>query len=261
MDAVHHVSSDFASWKQSLRCAERNDAMQNFTEPSRQHWREPAHPNLCCVRRLGASGCFRGAFDGRVEIENVDEELREDRPATKAARERMNEQIMRVMASEFGVEAWSVEPSVSRWLTYQPKAIGFSSPTWKELHADYFESDQYVFSAVLYLGEEDDDAIGRVGGQTGLADEFWPPPPPAASNLFGLWPNSSGTVHLKRGALIEPKRGRLLLFSSGGENWHSPLAVTRGRRSTYHAWFKCHPECEDRARKEQREQRERQREL
>ena len=44
--------------------------------------------------------------------------------------------------------------------------------------------------------------------------------------------------------------------SSDFASWKQSL-----RCSTYHAWFKCHPECEDRARKEQREQRERQREL
>lgn len=44
---------------------------------------------------------------------------------------------------------------------------------------------------------------------------------------------------LTRGVIVEPLRGRLVVFTGGGENYHAPLAVTQGRRSTFHAWFKC----------------------
>ena len=51
--------------------------------------------------------------------------------------------------------------------------------------------------------------------------------------------DESGVATLVGGLVVEPRRGRLVLFSGGGENYHAPPAVTRGRRTTFHAWFKC----------------------
>jgi hypothetical protein len=48
---------------------------------------------------------------------------------------------------------------------------------------------------------------------------------------------------LTRGVIVEPRRGRLVLFTGGGENYHAPLTVERGRRTTFHAWFQCR--CEE----------------
>ena len=51
---------------------------------------------------------------------------------------------------------------------------------------------------------------------------------------------ADGTVTLVRhGLVVEPVRGRLVVFSAGGENYHTPLAVGRGARRTFHAWFSC----------------------
>ena len=41
------------------------------------------------------------------------------------------------------------------------------------------------------------------------------------------------------GIIVEPKPGRLVIFSSGAENFHSPMVVKQGNRPTYHFWFKC----------------------
>jgi len=60
----------------------------------------------------------------------------------------------------------------------------------------------------------------HAGGETGIADEL----------------DAEGLVE---GIVVEPKRGRLLLFSGGGENYHAPMDVRRGRRAAWHAWFTC----------------------
>jgi hypothetical protein len=64
------------------------------------------------------------------------------------------------------------------------------------------------------------------GGETGIADEL----------------DAEGLVE---GIVVEPRRGRLLLFSGGGENYHTPLNVVRGRRAAWHGWFTCAPPAEN----------------
>ena len=44
---------------------------------------------------------------------------------------------------------------------------------------------------------------------------------------------------LRRGLVVAPKRGRVVLFSGGGENIHTALPVRAGRRQTIQAFFKC----------------------
>jgi hypothetical protein len=109
--------------------------------------------------------------------------------------------------------------------------------------------------------------VPRVGGETGIADELAQDP-------------STGQPVLVRGHIIEPRpgrlsvaqsalqsvtagdppdgrssehaaplnralvhrTGRLVLFSGGGENYHSPIELSQGRRTTFHVWFHC--DCE-----------------
>jgi hypothetical protein len=131
-----------------------------------------------------------------------------------------------VLEREFGVR--EVQVSTARRKDYERPASKSASEAhneWSQLHADYYESAGYVFSAVLFLGEEEGDVEPRAGGETGLAD--------------ALAHDDGGGVTLVGGLVVEPRRGRLVIFSGGGENYHAPLPVTRGRRTTFHAWFKC----------------------
>lgn len=48
-----------------------------------------------------------------------------------------------------------------------------------------------------------------------------------------------GDAQLAAGVLVEPRRGRLVLFSGGGENYHAPLPVAQGRRTSFQVWFGC----------------------
>ena len=117
------------------------------------------------------------------------------------------------------------------------------------MHADYFESKLYVYTAILY-DEQPEDLIG---GETALVD-FVPVQTDHGSTAFGLQSDTgvkkntakqtlenaaTQPLKLTSGMVVEPKPGRLVLFSSGGENFHAPLEVVRGKRPTFHFWFKC----------------------
>ena len=116
------------------------------------------------------------------------------------------------------------------------------------MHADYFESSDYVYTAILY----DDPPEDLVGGETVLVDfmtEFSggtkENPEEVSSNervTFGMRMEDTNITHnhdykeyttrakaraakianrppieLTPGMIVEPKHGRLVVFSAGGE--------------------------------------------
>ena len=56
---------------------------------------------------------------------------------------------------------------------------------------------------------------------------------------FGMTNGEQPQFEVSDGIIVEPKPGRLVLFSSGAENFHFPMVVKQGKRPTYHFWFKC----------------------
>ena len=77
---------------------------------------------------------------------------------------------------------------------------------------------------MLFLGEEETDPVPLRGGELGMAD------------LLEATPEGA---RLLAGSVVEPRRGRLVLFSGGGENYHAPLPVMQGRRTSFQVWFEC----------------------
>ena len=240
-------ASAHAQWSQFLPCAtERNEVLHNFTAHHRSPWRSPPITSLGCLRHR----CFRGVFDGRVQLSHAAVEAR--RTGTLATHNRSHglhdaaaqqsyvEQMARVLAAEFGVDTAALSVSTRRLKAYEsaepshlPNAGALQHGSeqnpcpgrFEQIHCDYYESANYVFTGVLYLGDEDADAQPRVGGETALVD--------------AMRHGEGGECELSRGVVVEPKPARLLLFTSGGENYHAPLAVSRGRRTTYHVWWHC----------------------
>jgi len=78
-----------------------------------------------------------------------------------------------------------------------------------------------------------------VGGETGMIDI--PPLGHPYEPAFEIKKDQDGHDRsvIKHGIVVEPVRGRLVLFTGGGENFHSPLSVKAGKRKTYHAWIEC----------------------
>ena len=116
-----------------------------------------------------------------------------------------------------------------------------------------------MYIAIIY----DEPPANLLGGETALVD-FRPPstkPDEVFSGdetvEFGMKVNESETsfvraggktskpdpgsqpIDFQSGLIVEPKRGRIVLFSAGGENFHAPMEVKRGGRPTFHVWFTC----------------------
>ena len=88
-------------------------------------------------------------------------------------------------------------------------------------HVDSARPTNWHYTCLLYVGEHDPDKFA--GGETLLIDEV------------------SKTGAVKRGLLVEPRRQRLLAFTSGAENVHTALEATYGFRSLMQIWFSCEP--------------------
>ena len=236
--------------KRWLTCAPAADpSLHEFTDGGRGEWREPPLASLCCGPK--PDRCFRGVFDQRILL--ATELQLEDSAANCSERamrgecssdsetmraecalackgysedEALQQQISALLQEEFGVSA-QIEVSASRGKTYTKSSERgqHTDDPWEGLHADYLDRKVYVYSAVLFLDLESDDDVKRKGGQTGLADK--------------LDSEKKGLDKLVSGWIVEPRKGRLVVFSGGGENYHTPLPVTQGRRTTFHAWFTC----------------------
>ena len=127
----------------------------------------------------------------------------------------------------------AVVRSVVRRQTISPTEVKRQANAW---HADYYENEWAVYSAILYTGHDDVDPL--IGGWTGFVDLD------DAAEGSGLHDPSlrhlpNGSAVLNRGLIVAPRLGRLVLFSAGGENHHAPLPVLRGRRQSIQMWFEC----------------------
>ena len=264
-----YISADVnVNWSErDLPCAhDRNLELHNHSAAHRRSWRDPPIPSLACF----PGRCFRGVYDGRVSLAThrhqwrrglpnetlVDAQLdavvagrkppvvvgppKSERLHDEEAQRDYSNQIMQLLHDEFGVDLATIRESTKRFKEYastdrdfggNPRIDSTHTRTlscggrYAQMHSDYYESANYVFTAVLYLGDEVGDDVARVGGETALIDE--------------MRRDAAGACELARGVTVEPKPGRLVVFSGGGENYHAPLRVERGRRTTFHVWFDC----------------------
>lgn len=98
--------------------------------------------------------------------------------------------------------------------SWQPKEI--HDEYW-HVHADMNNTKHYHYSGLLYLSTYNVDFIG---GRLHFVDR---------SN------------HSKSLEVVEPKAGRMVVFSSGAENTHFVERVTGGQRLVLAFWFTCTP--------------------
>nr|CCA14863.1 conserved hypothetical protein [Albugo laibachii Nc14] len=102
--------------------------------------------------------------------------------------------------------------------TFITRIIGNASWTPREMHDEYWHlhvdknnTPHYDYSALLYLSD--------------YAEEF-------TGGLFAF--KDKTRVHV-----VEPSRGRLLMFTSGKENLHHVRKVRSGTRYVMSMWFSC----------------------
>ena len=265
---VTRIGSEHTEFVQWLRCARHADESREIHDfiagmpqsVGRKRFRTPPVPELPCFP--AHHRCWRAVFDGRVDVP-------ESGATEPMRREGYVIQIAKVLEDDLGVDMRLTACSTSRFKEYHaapsppgddPAAVHLrlAQKNWSQMHADWHESERYTFTAVLYLGDEEGDGVKLVGGETGIADSLqWDvvsaadgrtrlgdailePRPTGADGAARVPPGAALVASVRRGLVVEPKRGRLLLFSSGGENYHSPLEVAAGRRTAFHAWFACH---------------------
>ena len=95
-------------------------------------------------------------------------------------------------------------------------------------HADGLNTDHYHYSVLLYLSHFGEDFTG------GRLRFYSREPRPGGGGPEGG--GSSGDV------IIEPRVGRLVMFTSGAENWHRVEPVRAGERFVLSVWLTCDAE-------------------
>ena len=203
--SIHRIRANgSASLVQWLPCVETGtETLHSFADASRPSTRNPPLHSLCCFPKH--SRCFRAVYDDTINIElempppdkhahcpawaalepsecskNAAFMLRQCATSCRAAgfvgdeglndpfesRSRaISHQIQALLQERLGVG--KIEEDTSRFRTYEPHDFGQRSEfaPWQELHADYFQVESYVFSAVLFLGLEEYDTIQLAGGE------------------------------------------------------------------------------------------------
>ena len=239
-------STENANMTQFIKCIDDVSVEPYLTKITgvlkehRKKSRTPAHSELSCSPPN--QQCFRGVYDG---FDNLLELAQQHGDGDTALHNQIAVLLESLILKEGvplqrdGIDR-NVLPSmlqvtVHRRQTYHTEK---KKPTFEELHADYLESDAYVYTAILY----DDTPDNLIGGETALINFRQDS---QGGVTFGLSPNDSLDSKSKEpivftdGLIVEPKPGRLVLFSSGAENFHTPMAIRQGDRPCYHFWFKC----------------------
>eukprot|EP00986_Skeletonema_menzelii_P021279 scaffold33859_cov166-Skeletonema_menzelii.AAC.2 len=246
---VRISSTDHANMTEFIPCIDDVSVEPYFSKidpvlaERRKKERNPAHSELSCSP--SKKQCFRGVYDG---FDNLLELAQQNGDGHTELHNRIAV-LIESLISKPGVPLQrdgndrNVLPSmlintVHRRQTYQASK---KKPTFEELHADYLESASYVYTAILY----DDTPDNLIGGETALVNFRHDN---QGDVTFGLSPIDSQESKSKEpivftdGLIVEPKSGRLVLFSSGAENFHAPMTVRQGNRPCYHFWFKCKEE-------------------
>lgn len=220
-----------ANFTQYIPCVDDLRGTDNslFLPTKRKLTRTPVFTSLSCAP--AQSKCFRAVYDGFDDLSLLTQTLSDE----SMLEERIQAVVKSLIVANDGtLLPAKIEKSYLRNKTYDTDN---TKANYGETHVDYFESEIFVYTVVLY-GEPSNNLLG---GETFIAD---------AQNGFrfidGITDRSSNRSanerrpkELTSGIIVEPKLGRLLIFTGGGENVHGPLQVFEGERHTKHLWFRC----------------------
>ena len=186
------------------------------------------------VRQTSGSG--REPASGWDEVRPIDE--RDD-----SFDERLIEQTRLLLVRELGLRDDLLQRSVHKRQAIEPTAPSTQRNAW---HADYHESAWAHFAAILYLSAPVAQAADaeESTGWTGFADDCHGAASDGAERSpqpCGLERLRNGTAMLTRGWMVAPRPGRLVIFTTGAENYHAPLPVgiADSRRRSLQMWFRC----------------------
>lgn len=214
-----------ANYTEFLPCLnEMPSSLIPFAQEYRKRTREPLYTNLPCA----PPKCFRSVLDGYDHL-------------LELALEDMADQVAQVMYEQglVSLDKSPIQSSIRRKQTFSGRSQAVNRDPFEQFHMDYFEVPAYVVTGLLYREPTPTttDQIVLQGGETCFADAF-------SREEDGGGDTSTGTKTLQKGLLVEPKKGRLLLFSGGGENFHGPLPIRNPdqQRPTFILFFKCQDE-------------------
>jgi len=197
--------------------------------PERGTTQQPLFTSRYCTP--APDKCFRAVLDGHEDLLGLDDEAMKLRMRSMVkqliVRKNVIEDPLTLSDFHFGPITWNAE----NWKQAEPhaKTNGF-------LHSDYFQRNDWVYSVLLYGYPSDD----LVGGETLFADagqgfRFIDNDESDMKKMEQVYPG----MELLSGMIVEPKPGRLVFFTGGGENIHSAMQVFAGERVFYRQWFSC----------------------
>lgn len=230
--------------------------IKHLLKSHRKLTREPSFDSLSCIPP-DKNKCFRGVYDGFTDflpmVEHNIADLKDHDEVIHKIALLLESLILHPEVPFTSDFQWDkqvslLQLSVKREKTYDIQQQHVLQNDYCELHVDYFERKDLVYTAILY-GDPSDDLLG---GETAIMNlqktinetshleqiDFGLKQRDEA-NTDGSESNEDLLVEFTSGLIIEPKPGRLVLFSGGGENFHTPVEVKRGTRPTFHFWFKC----------------------
>ena len=201
-------ASQKANYTEWIPCLdELPTSLRPFAKEYRKTTRDPTYTSLSCAPKT----CFRTVLDGfehLLEMEDLEE---------------MADQVALLLNP---YSSGTLESSIRRQQTFSGRSATAGQDPFEQFHVDYFEVADYVMTGLVY-GEP---SSNLQGGESGFADAFVK--------------KEDDKVELQEGLVVEPKKGRLLLFSGGGENFHGPLPIRERtqERPTTILFFKCQTE-------------------
>eukprot|EP00929_Paragymnodinium_shiwhaense_P044169 TRINITY_DN22661_c0_g1_i2.p1 TRINITY_DN22661_c0_g1~~TRINITY_DN22661_c0_g1_i2.p1 ORF type:complete len:238 (+),score=35.52 TRINITY_DN22661_c0_g1_i2:317-1030(+) len=213
-------------WKRTLTCKDSEDAFRTEMLPYvtplgyRSHAFVPRPRGWCG----GAAQCGRIVSDrvlDEVALREADRFEEVENGESTLGRWTGVENIRAFAAQEFGVPAASLALAGGHFgkPIGQPKMV----PCW--LHSDYLaRPGTFFFTAITYLTSQG-DSNGCEGCETAFVDRVGKA-------------KRNGSRDATHGLAVQPRRGRVLVFSSGVENLHCKLGHT-GERRVVVLYFRC----------------------
>jgi len=227
------LKSETIQYQEFVPCLdELPQHLHPYLKDYRKTTRDPHYSSLSCLppETTRENRCFRAFYDGY-------EHLLLEGGKGRDGLEYISDRVVEIIYQK-GLMSRDVTPIVSSKKEYRMRHGASNSnrnsleDPFEALHVDYFEVSDYVMTAILY----DEASENLAGGETCIADSLAPSKD-----------NNELNYTLQEGIVVEPKKGRLVMFTGGGENLHSPLPIYRTdqERPTYIMFFKCKDDNSD----------------
>ena len=158
----------------------------------------------------------------------------------------ISQRVQAAVEAEFGTTVYSAGSLFTRlWADDAIPSDGMDvapGHAYSNPHVDKANRASYDYSALLYLNAHCEDAASPAGGDSGDGGGGACTYDDGSSPDFGggrfAWLDEASDL------VVEPRAGRLLVFTGGLENPHHAQKVSRGTRYVMGWWFTCHEALE-----------------